>query len=673
MRFRKMAPPAAKAMHIIVPTLLRLGKSILPTAGIAPAPGSSSVVSAPDNHETRRSKQKVILCLALVLATLAIYNPVVHNGFTNLDDDLYIVNNPHVRAGLSWNTVKWAFTSVEAANWHPLTWISHALDYQIFKLNPVGPHYVNVLFHAANAVLLFILLEGATGLIWPSITVAALFALHPINVESVAWAAERKNVLSMLFFLIALLAYQRYVRRPDIARYALVATIFALGLMAKPEIITLPFVLLLWDYWPLHRVQGMSATTRALPGIPPRSFKYLFLEKVPLLLLSAGSGVITIVAQSGGHAVRPAPIWVRCGNAIVAYVRYLGKAFWPSRLAVLYPHPGRLLPTWQIIASATLLLALTVTIVRSRRDYAIMGWFWFLGTLVPVIGLVQVGSQAMADRYAYISFIGLFILLIWAMAEFARVKRIAPEWLAAPMLAVLLIFGFLTYRQIGFWQNSETLWRHALSVTENNYTAHDFLARDLTQQGRIDEAIAEHNAAEELHAYSSEQLISIALFEESHGRMQAATAQLGRAADAATDANSRATALAFLGLAFMHSGELDRAGQSYVSALQQNPDNGVALIGSGLLAERDGNFNLAAQQIDHAMRAEPTDVGYVLLADAWQRAGQTAAAAQAIEQAQKISLNIEAAKKSAAEVLRASGLSPEIDSPATSEPTNSSR
>ncbi len=297
-------------------------------------------------------KRSTILCLALVLLTITFYNPVVHNGFTNMDDDIYITSNVHVRAGLSWATVKWAFTSFDAANWHPLTWLSHALDVQLFKLNPAGHHYVNVLLHGVNALLLFLLLESATGLTWPSWMVAALFALHPINVESVAWAAERKNVLSMLFFLLALHAYGWYVRKGGVKRYAVVAGLFAVGLMAKSEIITLPFVLLLWDYWPLERMAGTPVLSSQFPvlrkrqGLEPgtgapvaRSFSFLVVEKVPLFLLSLGSAVMTMLAQRAGGAVHDSTPG-RLGNAIVAYVRYMGKAFWPRAPRKLLSAPG---------------------------------------------------------------------------------------------------------------------------------------------------------------------------------------------------------------------------------------------------------------------------------------------------------------------------------------------
>jgi protein O-mannosyl-transferase len=602
-------------------------------------------------------KRSTILCLLLVLVVLSFYNPVVHNQFTNLDDKAYIVDNTHVRAGLTWGTVKWAFTSRDAANWHPLTWLSHALDYQLFKLNPVGTHYVNVLFHAANAVLLFLLLEIATGVTWPSLMVAALFALHPINVESVAWAAERKNVLSMFFFLLTLHAYQRYVRKSSAGRYALVALLFALGLMAKPEIITLPFVLLLWDYWPLQRLGRRSSDGKGAVDVEPRAFSFLVLEKVPLLLLSAGSAVITLIAQQGGQAIRPESNWVRVGNALVAYVRYLGKAFWPSRLAPLYPHSGQLLPTWQIIASATLLLLLTALVLQLRcHRYLAVGWFWFLGTLVPVIGLVQVGVQAMADRYAYLSFIGLFICVVWAVAERLHERKIAPAWPAVPAILVLATCGMLTHRQIACWHDSVTLWKYTLSVTDKNYFAQNALADVLAQDGQVDEAIARFDAAERMHAYTARYAAAIAAYKQTHGHLREAVDEYNRALDVADDSKTRSIVLSRLVLIYLQIGDLNRSRLSCSQALKENPENGAALVGCGLLAEREGDLESAASQIFQAMKVEPTDVGYLLLAQALRREGKVAEAENAQAQAQRISPDISQARQSAAQILDTDGI-----------------
>ena len=595
-----------------------------------------------------------------MLLTLAFYNPIVHNGFTNFDDNSYITDNAHVRAGLTWDTVKWAFTSRDCANWHPVTWLSHALDCQLFRLNPAGHHYVNVLLHAVNAILLFLLLESATGLTWPSFMIAALFALHPVNVESVAWAAERKNVLSMFFFLFTLHAYGWYVRRASVRRYAVVAVLFALGLMAKPEIITLPFVLLLWDYWPLRRMGGGLPAENLPGGLVPRSFSFLFLEKVPLLLLSAGSGVITLVAQRGGQALRDVPAWVRFGNSAVAYVRYLGKAFWPVRLAVPYPHPGRLLPIWEILASAAVLLLSTGLVLRWRdHRYLVVGWFWFLGTLVPVIGLVQVSTQAMADRYAYLPYIGLFVCVIWGVAETARERKISAVWLGVPAVLVLFTLGIVSRHQLAYWHDSESLWRHTLSVTQRNYAAHDALGHALADQGRVKEAMVEFNAAESLHAYSAAEMVRFGFYEQTHGHVQEAIEQYRQALDNSPDSNTRAVALNLLGSAFTQMGDIPRAKMSYAYALKENPDNGAALVGSGLLAERDGDFRFAVEQISHAIKVEPTDVGYLLLGQALRRAGHTTEADEAYAQAQRISRDFAQAQQSAAKVLVSVGIKPD--------------
>jgi protein O-mannosyl-transferase len=599
------------------------------------------------------------LGLLLMLLTLAFYNPIVHNEFTNLDDDIYVVHNPHVSEGLTRETVKWAFTSFDAANWHPVTWLSHALDCQLFKLNPVGHHYVSVLLHAVNAILLFLLLESATGLTWPSLMVAALFALHPVNVESVAWAAERKNVLSMLFFLLTLHAYGWYARRGDIKRYMVVATLFALGLMAKPEIITLPFVLLLWDYWPLQRM-GSGGSVEGFEVAPvPRSFLFLFLEKIPLLLLSAGSAVITLLAQRAGHAVRIVSARGRFGNIVVAYVRYLGKAFWPVRLAAVYPHPGGSLPVWEILVSAATLLLLTALVLRWRkRRYLVVGWFWLLGTLVPVIGIVQVGVQAMADRYAYLPYIGLFVCVVWGVAETARERRIPAVWLGVPALLVLVTLGMLSRRQIAYWHDSVTLWRHTLSVTERNYMAHDGLARSLAKQGRTEEAMVDFNAAERLSAYSASAMLELGIYEQTHGHVREAIEQYELSLEASADSNTRAVALSWLGSAFTQMGDIGRAKMSYAGALKQNPDNSAALVGSGVLAEREGDFAFAIDRISHAMKVEPTDVGYLLLGQVLRRAGHIAEADDAVMHAQRISRDLAQAQQSAAQVLASAGIKP---------------
>jgi protein O-mannosyl-transferase len=603
-------------------------------------------------------KQKMVLCLVLALACLAFYNPIVHNGFTDFDDNLYIRYNHHVQAGLTWSTVRWAFTSFDQDNWHPLTWLSHALDCQLFGLNPAGPHYETVLLHVLNAILLFLLLENATAWVWPSFIVAALFALHPVNVESIAWASERKNVLSMLFFLLTILAYQRYVRQISIKRYAAVAILFALGLMAKPEIITLPFVLLLWDYWPLRRMFGGAQVENRLA---PQSLPFLVAEKLPLLALSAASGVLTFLAQNKGETMRSLPFRWRFGNAMVAYLRYVGTAFWPTRLTAFYPHPGASLPNWEVYTSFSVLLLVTVLFLHWRqRRYLLTGWFWFLGTLVPVIGIVQVGMQSMADRYAYLSYIGLFVCVVWSMADVVRRRKIRVVWWAVPSILLLATLGLLSRHQLAYWHDSQTLWRHALDVTsDQNFIAHDGLARDLVAQGRTEEAIAEFRKATNLNGYSASTVIEIGMYEQEHGHTQDAILQYGRALNDLRDSNSRAAALTLLGAAFMQVGNLPRAKISYASALRENPNSSAALLGEGLLAAHDGDSLQAVAQISHAMQVEPTDVGYLVLEQVLRRAGHSSDAEQADAQARRISRDLNQAQRSALQILAISGVGSE--------------
>src|SRR6202167_5219031 len=602
-------------------------------------------------------RRSTLLCLLLVLLTLAFYNPILRNGFTNLDDEVYVLHNTHVRAGLTWDTLKYAFASFDAGNWHPLTWLSHALDCQLFKLNPAGHHSVDVLIHAANWILLFLLLESATGVTWPSLMVAALFAFHPVNVESVAWASERKNVLSMLFFLLALHGYGWYVRRESVKRYVVVAVLFALGLMAKPEIITLPFVLLLWDYWPLRRMFHTPSVEDPQGAPLPRSFSFLALEKVPLLLLSAASAVVTVLAQSSSDAVRSGVNRARLANAAVAYVRYLGKAFWPTRLAVMYPYQGHSLSTWAILTSTLVLLLLTalVLLCRSRR-YLVVGWFWFLGTLVPVIGIVEVGMQAMADRYAYLPYIGLFVAVVWGIAEWGQEQRIPDVYLKVPAVLVLVTLGVLSHRQVSYWYDGETLWRHTLNVTGRNPVAHDGLAYALTEKGRIDDAIAEFNPVEVLNCYSARAMIGVGMYEQSHGHLQDAIQQYKRSLEASRDARSRAASLRSLASAFLQVGDLQDAKLGYAYALKENPNDTVALTGSGLLAEREGDFPVAVIQIARAIKVEPTDVRYLLLGQALRRAGQLAQADEAYAYAQRSSHDMAQAKQAAAQALASAGI-----------------
>lgn len=454
------------------------------------------------------------LALLLIVATVALYRPVKSYPFITYDDPEYVIRNYQIQSGLNWDMAQWALTTFYASNWHPLTWMSHALDYKLFRLNPSRHHDTNVLFHALNAALLFWLLWRATGYAGRSFVVAALFALHPVNVESVAWISERKNVLSMLFFLLALGAYRWYALKPRADRYLAVAVLYALGLMAKPQIITFPCVLLLWDYWPLQR---MFAPADGLDGavpdviVPAKSFLWLLMEKLPLFALSAVDAVLTVKAQGSTGALNGVftsfPFPIRLENAVVSYVRYIGKAVWPSNLAIHYPHPETWLNPWQVAGAAFLLLVISVLVIAGRRwRYFLVGWFWFLGTLVPMIGLVQVGSQGMADRYAYLPFIGLFIMVCWGIADFRPVARrtdpagegeghTSSAWLAIASLAMLLALAAVAHRQLWYWHDSEALWTHAVEVTKGNWMAEDFLGGVVLGLGKPDEALSHYYRA----------------------------------------------------------------------------------------------------------------------------------------------------------------------------------
>jgi tetratricopeptide (TPR) repeat protein len=612
-----------------------------------------------------REMHVVILCLLLVAATLAFYNPIIHNQFIDFDDSSYILRNSWVQGGLTWDTVKWSFTTFREGNWHPVTWLSHALDYQIFHLDPAGHHYSSLLLHAANAVLLFLLLRQATGVTWPSLLVGVLFALHPVNVESVAWAAERKNVLSMLFFLLALHAYDRYARTGRRYLYLLVTICFVLGLMAKPQVVTLPFVLLLWDYWPLQRIGAGSAAEGSPAASTPRSFRYLVWEKLPLFVIAAADSVVTMVAQRAGNTVRTfeeVSGSARLENGPVSYVRYIENMLWPSRLAAMYPRPGNSLPAWQVVGAVVLLLLISALVLCWRdRRYLPVGWFWFLGTLVPMIGIITVGEQTMADRYAYLPFIGLFVAIVWTVDAVASERQIAGVWRASAAVLVLFILGCLTYRQLGNWHDDETLWRHALNVTEGNYMAHNNLAIALAKQGRSEEAVVQFQAATALHKYPPDQVLKLAFYELRVGHPQEAIEEAGavlRASADTVDPKVQSVAWGEIGQAHLQLRQYDQAAECYQSALRLNPENGMALMGSGVLALRQGQSELAVTQLMHAAKVEPNDLTVLLLAQALRRAGHTEQADSAEAEVQKISSDPGQAQLEAGQWLSFAGLKP---------------
>ena len=579
-----------------------------------------------------------MLCLLLVVATLALYNPVNRHPFVNYDDDRYVTENLHVHDGLTWDTIAWAFTATEQGNWHPLTWLSHALDWQLFHRNATGHHFTSLLIHAANAVLLFLFLAYATGRVGPSWLVAALFALHPINVESVAWVAERKNVLCTFFFFAALIAYSWYARKPDWRRYLAFAGLFALGLMSKPMVITLPVVLLLLDYWPLGRIRGLPSGT---PPIAQAPLSRLLVEKLPLLVLSAASAWITMQAQRAGGAMRSAAqfsLGVRLENALVAYATYLWKMIWPSHLAPLYPHPGASLPVWQLVISALVLLAVTVAVFRFRpRRYLLTGWLWFLGTLVPVIGLVQVGDQAMADRYAYIPLVGIFVMLAWGAADLADSRQIglAARWI--PAACILLALALATNRQLSYWSSNYDLWTHALAVTDRNFIAQDNLGGALLLLDKPDEAYSHFQAAAQINPSDPMSHSNLGAYLQEHGRLPEAMEQYDRTISLTSDAGLLAATYANLGTAYRKLGEDGKARENYDQALRQNPNQSSAYLGLGQLLEKQNQLDDAIRNYSKAVELNPTDTGFLLLGHALERVGRRAEALAAYQAALKLS------------------------------------
>jgi len=589
------------------------------------------------------------LCLLLAAVTLALYEPVNRHPFVNYDDDRYVTGNPHVRDGLTWSTFKWALTATEQANWHPLTWMSHALDCSLFRLNPAGHHFTSVLFHAVNAALLFLLLNGATRRWGPSFFAAALFAAHPLAVESVAWVAERKNLLCTMFFLLTLAAYAWYARKPGWKRYMAVIVLFAAGLASKPMVITLPFVLLLWDYWPLHRMRIDSPTGSA------SSWPRLVVEKIPLLALSAVSAVVTLRAQQAGGAVRSTnefSLLIRLQTAVYAYAMYLWKMLWPARLAPLYPHPGNSLQGWKVMLAGLVLIALTALAWRFRkRGYPLTGWLWFLGTLVPVIGLVQVGDAAMADRYAYIPLIGIFVIISFAAADVAQAVGAGPVWQGVPALVVLIALALVTHRQIAHWQTNYDLWSHTLQVTANNFIAEDNLGGALVLENKAEEAFPHFAAASRINPRDPMSRGNLATYFMTHGRIREAVAQYEQAVELTSDTGLLAQTYANMGSARRDLGEDEPARQNFEESLRLNPNQFNAWLGLGLLAEKSGRLDEAIRDLSRSVEAQPTAEAYLELGRTLARANHRPEALAAYQQALQISPGLGAAQQGAAALL----------------------
>ena len=553
------------------------------------------VQSHPASSFTWSGNRAYLLGLLLIILSVALYYPVRTHPYVNYDDNVYVTDNVHIQNGLTWDTVTWAFVTDHSGNWHPLTWLSHALDVEMYDLTPGGHHQTSMLLHALNAALLFWVLLRATGYAGRSFMVAALFAVHPINVESVVWISERKTVLSMTFFLLALCAWRWYAAKPHALRYSVVAVLFALGLMAKPQIITFPFVLLLWDYWPLGRLafrhslfafrqkdapgasdeiqlakdeQRSSDEERKAKG--EERFLRLLLEKLPLLAIVAASAVLTMKAQRASGAVLSlgaTPLSVRLSNGLVSYVKYLMNAFWPTGLAPMYPHPGDSLRAWQVYGALLILLTITLLVVeRRRRPYLLVGWLWFLGTLVPMIGLVQVGRQAMADRYAYLPLLGIFIMVCWGVADWAAEERLPAALLPAVSIVVVLALSIVARRQIGYWADNVILWAHTIQVTPPNYVAQDNLGGALMGHKRLDEAVVHFREAEAIHPVDPISTFNIGFYDQEHGNFYGAIEQYKRAIILTTSPSVKIQAWNDMGFAYRSLGNSQQAHECFEAA-----------------------------------------------------------------------------------------------------------
>jgi protein O-mannosyl-transferase len=600
----------------------------------------------------------LLLSAALVVLTFAAFEGLRRNDFVKFDDPEYITENTRIQSGLTLDSIVWAFKSGEAANWHPLTWISHMVDIQLFGLNPAGHHLHNLALHILATVLLFWVLSGMTGAVWRSAFVAMAFAIHPVHVESVAWGAERKDVLCAVFWMLTMAAYLSYARRGGVFRYLLVVVCFALGLMAKPMIITLPIVLLALDLWPLGRWSRGVAGRIALKTDPktapkataktasqtcrPASPARLILEKIPLFALTLTSCAITFLVQRSGGAVAglDVPISFRLANAVLSYGRYLGKLVLPINLAVIYPLPPEGWPFWMPLVSALVLIAITALVLYGsrKRPYLIAGWIWYVVTLVPVIGLVQVGSQAMADRYTYLPSIGILIMAAWGAADLsAKWPHRNPAWaVAGGVLGILMIVG--THIQTSYWKDGATLYGHTLAVTRNNYALHCCLGTVLEDQGKLDEAEQQYR----------ESMRICPTFTEAHLCLGQVFELRGQYADAvgcyeqARQLNAADFRVPFkVAEAQTKIGALADAASNYQQSLRMNPGFAKAYVGLGQVLAAQQKYSEAMQAYDQAMRLDPTDPGlYYRIGAVWAQQGVLDKAAESMRQSLRMNPNL---------------------------------
>jgi len=582
-------------------------------------------------------KKVMVLSLLLVAITLFVYQPVKGLQFINYDDNAYVTKNSYVLSGLTWNNVVWAFTSLEVANWHPLTWLSHMLDCTLFGPDPTAHHFMNLLLHAMNVVLVFLLLQRGTGSLWRSFFVAALFAVHPLNVESVAWVAERKNILCTTFWLLAIGAYGWYVVRPTWRRYLSVVGLFGLAMMAKPMVVTLPCVLLLLDYWPLRRFNIFEK------GAAKNVFRLLS-EKLLLIPLVVLSCVLTVKAQnlSGAMDVLQLPFKFRLENALVSYWAYIAKTFWPAHLAIFYPHPQRAIPSGYVALAILFLTLVTVLVLRMpEKRYLLVGWFWYLGTLVPVLGIVQVGSLAMADRYTYIPLLGIFLMGVWLLADWTENFTVFKRNIVVTVAACTLVALSLdTRRELTYWHDSVTLWSRSVEVTGNNMEGNLNYGEALLGVNKPAEALIQYKLAiadnppvAAPHYDMTVPLLKLGMAEEAVHQSDVALALMKENAAKALPYNSR-------GLAFHRLGRNAEAERDFKEAIRLAPSADKPHINYGLLLQQEGRFKEAVFQFAAAVKIVPSNLGYLYLGEALQQTNRLREALGAYQQALSITPGI---------------------------------
>lgn len=559
-----------------------------------------------------------LIYLALALITLGLYLPALRCDFVNYDDPDYVTSNPKVQSGVTAASIQWAFTTGHASNWHPLTWLSHALDCQLYGLKPAYHHLTSLLFHMVNSLLVLLVFHRLTGCYWRSALVAAAFAWHPLHVESVAWVSERKDVLSTCFWLLTMLTYHIYTKatgdqkRSKWAWYALTLGLFSLGLMSKPMLVTLPFALLLLDYWPLNRLQlaGTGTPTKGKPiskGAERASTAHLILEKLPFLAIAVSSSVVTFFVQQKGGAVsslNSLSFPERLSNALVSYLRYTGKLFWPANLSVLYPHPGHW-PWWFVTLATVFVVTTSIMVLLQvrQRPYLAVGWLWFLGTLVPVIGLVQVGVQSMADRYTYVPMLGLFVMLAWGIPELVGANASKQKSLALGSGVILGLWVLLTSSQISYWTSSERLFRHAVEVTKDNYLAYNNLGFFLDHDGKVEEAMDNYKKSLAINPNYEDALNNMGYALE--GKGMAAEALPYYEAALRTKPNM-VEVHNNIGNALSDLGRVDEAISHYETALRLKPDHADAHGNYGVALAMKGRIPEATRELNEAIRLKPT-------------------------------------------------------------------